>query len=343
MVYKFLVPPLLFAMSGLCVFYYWQLGKADVEKRIYKVAVITKNAPYHENVTSGFLSALQNNQSFTCHVDKYFVEAENKLMCAAIIEEVIGTKPDVLFTIGAMNTLVAKSVTEKRLRKIPVVYAGAADPVGLGLVESLESSGNNVTGVNVVPPNDLEAAQLLRFIKKSLKRVLIPYYESSSGGAIAKQVNLIQSYFAKFKIKTTLLPIYKKSEIIEKVKNLITGHDTLMYMAGCSVGDFFEGLAKLCDQYGVTLFAGDPVVVAKDRAALGFGPYAELTGKKAFDYVRKILVDGARPTDLPIYFIEKGCKFSLNLDTAARQGLEVPEEIVLCMARGAVFRDGEEL
>jgi putative tryptophan/tyrosine transport system substrate-binding protein len=58
--------------------------------------------------------------------------------------ELVALAPDVLVTSGPGVRLIQQAT-----RTIPIVFAGAIDPVGAGLVESLARPGGNVTGFSV--------------------------------------------------------------------------------------------------------------------------------------------------------------------------------------------------
>jgi len=72
---------------------------------------------------------------------------------------------DYLYTYGTTVTLAAKSVVQD---KVPVIFNIVNDPVGAGIVESLERSGANIAGVsNEVPlPFQLKTALALFPIKR---------------------------------------------------------------------------------------------------------------------------------------------------------------------------------
>jgi putative ABC transport system substrate-binding protein len=55
---------------------------------------------------------------------------------------------DVIVTIGTVTTRAAKAATAT----IPIVMAGANDPVANGFVASLAHPGGNVTGLTRFPP-----------------------------------------------------------------------------------------------------------------------------------------------------------------------------------------------
>ena len=60
--------------------------------------------------------------------------------------------------------------------RIPIVFIGGSDPVGLGLVRSLAHPGGNITGTADL---DVELApkrmEIFRALVPSLKRILVPY------------------------------------------------------------------------------------------------------------------------------------------------------------------------
>src|SRR5262252_7849832 len=64
---------------------------------------------------------------------------------AEIAAEFVRLKVDVIVTVGTLPALAAKQATAL----IPIVFAGAGDPVGTGIVASLARPGGNVTGLSV--------------------------------------------------------------------------------------------------------------------------------------------------------------------------------------------------
>src|SRR6516162_1598961 len=56
----------------------------------------------------------------------------------ALAQEVVGLQPDIILT-GTV-------AVQRETRTIPIVFAGAADPVASGLVERLNRPGGNITG-----------------------------------------------------------------------------------------------------------------------------------------------------------------------------------------------------
>src|SRR5258708_17882431 len=77
-------------------------------------------------------------------------DAEGKLeRLPALAAELVALKVDVILAEGGtLGPRVAKQAT----RTIPIVFAGAGDPGGSGLVTSLARSGGNVTGLSSLNP-----------------------------------------------------------------------------------------------------------------------------------------------------------------------------------------------
>src|SRR5215475_11798046 len=63
---------------------------------------------------------------------------------APLANELVALKPDVLVGGGPQPALALKSATAT----IPIVFVVVADPVGLGLVQSLSHPGGNITGLS---------------------------------------------------------------------------------------------------------------------------------------------------------------------------------------------------
>jgi putative ABC transport system substrate-binding protein len=86
---------------------------------------------------------------------------------ADIVAEFVGQKVDVIVSRGTISVLSAKQV-------IPIVLAGAGDPVGTGLVVSLAQAGGNGMGLSL-HQSDLAGRQLelLREVVPALRRLAI--------------------------------------------------------------------------------------------------------------------------------------------------------------------------
>ena len=66
----------------------------------------------------------------------------------ALAQELVGLQPDIIVT-GSTPTTVA---VQRETRTIPIVFAGVAEPVAIGLVPNLNHPGGNITGFALYEP-----------------------------------------------------------------------------------------------------------------------------------------------------------------------------------------------
>ena len=97
--------------------------------------------------------------------------ADNKLdRLPALADELVQLKVDVILTPSPPAALAAKNAT----RMIPIVFNSIADPVALGLVNSLARPGGNITGVtNIATELTGKRLEILKETVPKLSRVAV--------------------------------------------------------------------------------------------------------------------------------------------------------------------------
>jgi putative ABC transport system substrate-binding protein len=90
----------------------------------------------------------------------------------ALARELVGLQPDIIMT----DSTPATAALQRETRMIPIVVAGAADPVTSGLVPRLDRPGGNITGfANDEPSLAGKWLELLSEIAPGLKRAAIMF------------------------------------------------------------------------------------------------------------------------------------------------------------------------
>lgn len=88
----------------------------------------------------------------------------------ALAKELIEANVDLIFALGGPAARAAANATSR----IPVVFSIVTDPVALGLVQSMQAPGGNVTGITNLDPGQGGAQmKLLRELAPSISRVAI--------------------------------------------------------------------------------------------------------------------------------------------------------------------------
>ena len=122
--------------------------------------------------TAGFVPRLRELgwvEGSTVVIESRWAEGRSERF-AEIAAEFVRLKVDTIVTSGAVAVLAAKAVTTV----VPIIFVGAGDPVGNGLVASLARPGGNVTGQSVQQPDSAgKRLELLREVLPDLRSLAI--------------------------------------------------------------------------------------------------------------------------------------------------------------------------
>ena len=137
----------------------------------YKVGVIqTGLGSASKDCYGGFMMELDENGVLASLDVEYIVE-DNEDLCRTKIKELIaGGDIDLLYTIGRFASETAAELT----KDIPIVFGAVNSPDEVGLVESNEAPGGNVTGVSSYTPC-FEQIDLIHTILPKAKTVAALY------------------------------------------------------------------------------------------------------------------------------------------------------------------------
>jgi len=239
---------------------------------------------------------------------------------AEIAAEFVRLKVDIIVTAGTPAVVAARQATTV----IPIVFAGAGDPVGAGLVASLARPGGNVTGLSTLTP-DLAAKRLeiLREVVPGLRRLAIL---TNLGNRLAVlEMREVQAAASTFRLDVVALEI-QRGEDIAPIFEPLKGRADALYV--CLDPLLLTNRIRINT---LALTARLPMMTAtRDAVEVGglvsYGPNFPESWRRAGDYVDKIL-RGAKPADIPV---EQPTKFDLaiNLTTAKALGLEVPPTLL---------------
>ena len=238
-----------------------------------------------------------------------------------LAEELVRHKPNVIVTGSATATLAAK----RAAGDIPIVFAGTAEPVALGLAASQARPGGSVTGI-VSNLDSLAGKQLeLGFeLMPGGKRAGLLVDVGSPVSALVRQgaeiaarampVNLIS---IEVRASGDLDPAFQ-TLTRERVNLVVVPPDPMFLNERRHIAELAIA-ARLPAVYGLREHV-------EDGGLMSYGVDLRENFRRAAAYVDKIL-KGARPGDLPI---EQPTKFELviNLKAAKAVGLTIPESFL---------------
>lgn len=239
---------------------------------------------------------------------------------AEIAGEFVRLKVDVIVTQGSAMVAVKQATST-----IPVVFAGANDPIGTGLIASLARPGGNVTGLSL-QQFDLagKRLELLREMVPRLRRLAVMFNAGNTGSGAAIEVREVRSAAEKLGIEVSTFE-FRRSEDIEPGLEALKDRIEALYIIGDPLVTANRvRITTLALRHKLpTIYPNREIVDA--GGLMSYGPtFADLY-RRAGDYVDRIL-RGAKPAEIPV---EQPTKFDLviNLTTARTLGLVVPQTL----------------
>jgi putative ABC transport system substrate-binding protein len=241
----------------------------------------------------------------------------------AFAAELVRLRVDILGAVGVAAALAAKQATTT----IPIVFSGATDPVGRGLVASLARPGGNITGVAFDTGSELDGKrlELLKEAVPTISRVAI------LAGNVASEAQETAQENAARALSLTLRRFYvqQPEEFPAWVFPALTAARHMidaLRAGGPAVSMYRRQIADFALQHRLPVI-GIQRDLAEAGALLSYGPNQRVMPQRAAVLVSKIL-QGAKPADLPI---EQPTQYELviNLKTAKALGITMPPSLLL--------------
>jgi putative tryptophan/tyrosine transport system substrate-binding protein len=211
-----------------------------------------------------------------------------------VVGELVNLKVDIILAANVAATIAAAKATNS----IPIVMLAVFDPVGIGVVKSLERPGTNVTGTTMYAPQLIgERLRILKRIVPNLDKVAMALNGNNVNNAA--QFELLRLEGRKLGIEVQPLDIRKPEDVDAAFeKALAFGAKALLNAVDTFINSRRFALAAGAAKHKLPVVYSDvEYVLAGGLMALGPGHYEGYFG--AAKYVDQIL-RGANPADLPI-------------------------------------------
>lgn len=224
---------------------------------------------------------------------------------------------DIIFGVTTPGAQSAAAVTSS----IPVVFAPVTDPIGAGLVENLNRPGGNVTGITNGNPHPLRM-QFLFELAPDTDVVYAPYNPQSPPAVVSYEsiLAVIDEHNA-----TLLAPAVTTPEDIQQaVNNIPDEADAIFIMPDPIIANYSARLAQSAIDRDIPFVSLSSNEV-EEGALLAYGEELDEVAAQVARMVDAIH-RGASPASMPVENVE--FFLSLNLETADRIGLDVPESFL---------------
>lgn len=289
------------------------LGWASAEPTPVLAYVAAKNAnPKRLDILKKGLAELGYAEGRNVRIE--YREAVLDSEYRAVMAELLDRKVDVILAANVAATRAAAQAT----RTVPIVMLAVFDPVGIGVVKSLDRPGTNVTGTTMYAPQLIgERLRILARLVPRLDKVAMALNGQNPNNAA--QFALLRSEAQKLGVAVEQLDIRKPEDVDAAfAKALAFGAQGLVNAVDTFINSRRFALAAGAAKHGLPfVFSDVEYVMAGGLIALGPGHYEGYYG--AAKYVDKIL-HGANPADLPI---AGPTEFTMSANRTALKQLDV--------------------
>jgi putative ABC transport system substrate-binding protein len=237
-----------------------------------------------------------------------------------VMTDLVNRKVDMILAANIAATVAAA----KASTTIPIVMLAVFDPVGIGVVKSLDRPGTNVTGTTIYAPQLIgERLRILKRIVPNLDKVAMVLNGNNANNAA--QFELLCSEAQKLGIEVQSLDIRKPEDVDAALDEALAfGAKALVNAVDTFINSRRFALAAGAAKYKLPVVYSDvEYVLAGGLMALGPGHYEGYYG--AAKYVDKIL-RRADPADLPIAGPTE-FTMSVNRTTLGKLGLSLPSDL----------------
>lgn len=267
-----------------------------------------------ENINAR-LAEIESEQGITINVKYDNCNADANVM-NQIIANFTADNVDLMVGVATPVAMAMQSATEDS--KTPVVFAAVSDPVGAGLVASLEEPGSNVTGSS----DNLDTNSVMNLIfaqNPDAKKIGLLYDvgQDSSTAAIEHAKAYLDDKGVEYVERTATtaeeVALAAQALVSDGVDAVFTPTDNTIMKAELAIYETFAD-AGIPHYTGADSFA-------LNGAFLGYGvDYANL-GRETADMIASILTEGKDPATTPVITFDNGTA-TVNTEICEKLGFD---------------------
>lgn len=222
------------------------------------------------------------------------------------------------------------------IEDIPVVFSAVTDPVGAGLVASLDAGDRNVTGSSDMTPVDAQ----FDLIRELLGQVTVGHvYASGEANAVAL-AEMARDAAETRGMAFVESTVVNSSEVRSATQSIVDRVDAIYVSTDNTVVSALTALTDVAVANGVAVISADATSAAGTGvlAALGFDYYkhGRATGRIVAD-----ILNGADPASIPTLFMTDPSDLNLLVDLDVAQAIGVTVDETILDQASMIYENGE--
>lgn len=237
-------------------------------------------------------------------------------LASGIASELASLNPAV--SVG-ITTPIAQAMA--KVSRGPFVFAAVTDPVGSGLIKSLDAVEPLITGAaDSWPYND--QLKLIREISPNAKRIAVIF----NPGDTASQFGMkeIRKYAAQLGFEIIDGPVNSTAEVFGVAENIASNADAIFLSSDATAITGVAAAAKVAIKRKIPLYVGDSGTVEKGGLAavsIGYDRLGVETGKLVARFLR-----GER--NIPMVNPDGNSGVVVNTKAAQLMGVQIPQSVL---------------
>ncbi|MEN6313215.1 MAG: ABC transporter substrate-binding protein [Clostridiaceae bacterium] len=235
-----------------------------------------------------------------------------------ICQKFVADKSDLIVAIATPSAQAAAGETSD----IPVLFSACTDPVGSGLVKSLENPGSNVTGTSDAVSAE-KIMELAIRITPGIKKIGA-LYNSSETNSISV-INNLKEYAAKNGLEVIEGTVTNSSEVQQVTQSLAGQVDAIFSPIDNTIASAMPVVAQVAESAKKPVYVGADSMV-QDGGLATYGINYTVLGQETANMAVKIL-NGKKPGEIPVKTI-KDVEIYVNNDTAKAIGITIPADVI---------------
>lgn len=209
------------------------------------------------------------------------------------------------------------------IKETPVVFGAITDPVGAGLVTSVEKGENNVTGMSDAIPTK----EHIKLFKEITGIKTLGYIYTSNEANSISALDLVKEGCKEAGLELVTQSISTSAEVRQAAEAIINRVDGIYLTTDNTVFSALATLIQVFNNAKKPIFSGDVTGAMQGGIFMASGFNYYKAGRATGELVVKIL-NGEKPADIPVRFMTDPSDSDLlfDLDAAKNCNIAIPSD-----------------
>lgn len=319
------------------------LSESKVRQRVLVIIPHDKSW-WAINVVQQFVSTLREQMGYQAapEIDIVSIQSSYDVLISLLTTVHTEARYDLVVTVGSWVSREVRDFFDGIPNPPPQIFCGVIDPVGLGVVDSLDAPGRPVSGVAAIPFNFELQVDMLRALQPDLSAIGVVFGELAGAESVSM---IIRQQLARFDqvcrdrgVALVLIPVAAAQDIEPLLRTAREKHGIGVV---CVLNDLFvsshmESLVVACNAVAIPLCASE-VSSVYHGAAMGFGEHGGVYGMYSASLAYELLVNHRALSAVPILVPPIQPTMRYNYDAMVAQGVVLSQAACHLLSMVSVF------